>query len=441
MQIPTEVSAWLEPRYVQIKEAIENGATIDSNLWSYLQDSEDQLIDLMNGHPPGPNAPGNIEECWVLYFLNNKTPTWLKSVLKIIGMPSSTITPGDWTQWDNTLNGQGVLMGDGSLVAYAWYAVVDPGWSIAMINYLLLHLGIKKPHDFGTTPATVTISGQNKLNIALFGDWGTGAYKDGNLAASPSQMIAQQVVFYQPDVAIHLGDVYYAGLSSEEQNKLVNCWPSAPKGNFTLNSNHEMYDGANGLFDTALCNSIFSNQQNTSYFKILFGNWIIIGLDSAYYDTSSMFMSGAIVDPAQISFLQEAGAMAGKKICILTHHNPIDTIGQNKSDLWTQVINALGREPDYWYWGHVHNGMVYTAQSAGGNVNCRCLGNAAIPIGNASWLAGSPSTVSFYTNKPLANPTVQQQLRVMNCFAMLEFSNDTVLENWYYQDGSLAWHS
>lgn len=440
MQISTELQQQMEPMYLQMKEAIENGATVNTGLWTFLQDSEQQLINLMNDNPPPENAPGNIEASWALYFLNNDAPSWLTGMLKDIGMPSSKITAANWSSWDTTLKGQGVLMGDGSLVSFATYAIVDPGWSLALIYYMCLELGIIQKSSFGNNPKTLVISNKNQLNVALFGDWGTGSYPDGNLPASPSQLIGQQLNKMNPDLSIHLGDVYYAGSGFEEKTRLLDCWPVASLGNFTLNSNHEMYYGANGLFGIALASPLFAAQQNTTYFQVQFGNWLIIGLDSAYYDTSSMFMTGVITDSDQLVFLKQAG-MQGKKICILTHHNPLDTIGQNKLPLWNQVVNALGKEPDYWYWGHVHNGMVYSAQSAGANVKCRCLGNAAIPIGNSEWLQSNPSSVSFYTNKPLANTTIQQRLRVLNGFAMLQFTADDVKENWYYQDGSPAWTS
>jgi hypothetical protein len=456
MRTTPELKLRLEPHYALIKESIDSGATIRLELWTYLLESEAQLKDLMNGNPPAEDAPGKIEDSWALYFLNHEAPEWLTKDLRKppISMPASKIVPGDWEKWEAKLTGEGVLMGDGSFVAYAKYAVADPFWALALFNYLLLELGIIKKHPFGITPACIPVQNKTQLNVALFGDWGTGSYTDGNLPFSPSELIEQQLISMKPDINIHLGDVYYAGTKIEEQDKLVNCWPSAPVANLTLNSNHEMYDGANGLFDIALCAPALSDQQNTTYFQIEYGNWLIVGIDTAYYDQSSMFMDGTLVDTNQIAFLQKAGA-SGKKICLLSHHNPIDTTGHNKvfhkdpNDptgtnliaLWDQVVNALGKEPDYWYWGHIHNGIVYTPASAGGTVNCRCLGNAAIPIGDASWLANSPSTVSYYTHTKLPNPTTQQQLRVQNGFAILEFTIDAITEKWYNQDGTLAWSS
>lgn len=435
MQPSPEITARLQPRYAQLQEADLQGLRLDTGFWIYLQASENQLIDLMSGNPPGPNAPGSLEFSWALYFLNHRAPSCITDLLRRWGMPESKITPEDWSEWEKVLNNQGVLYGDGSLVSTAKYAVVDAGWSLALLDYMLFRLGLRTRHVFGTKPKTLSVTGQSSLRIALFGDWGTGNYSDGNLSASPSQLIAGQINQASPDISIHLGDVYYSGTAGEEQDKLISCWPKAPLGNFMLNSNHEMYDGGVGYFGTSLQSSVFAGQQGTSYFQIEFGNWLILGLDSAYYDTSWLFSDGAITDPAQIAMLQ-AAVDSKKRIMLLSHHNPIDITGATPGILWTQVLGAMGKtHPDYWYWGHQHNGVVYPTGGVTGSVACRCLGNAAIPIGNASWLANNPN-VSAYTNKPLANPTPQQGLRVMNGYAILEFGLDTVSEQWYYQDGS-----
>ena len=435
-----EISAKLQQRYAKLALAAETNATISLGVWAYFQASEQQLIQLMNNNPPGPDAPGNIEVSWALYFLNNHAPTWVITILRKLGMPASQITSQDWTNWSVTWSNQGALTGDGSLVSYSLFAVLDIGWSLAFIDYLLLDMGYTTKHAFNTSPTTINISQQNTLRVGLTGDWGTGPYTDGNLVLSPSQMIGVMMAALAPDMSIHLGDVYYAGDASEEQERLVNCTMIAPLGNFTLNSNHEMYDGANGLFGTSLTpKTVFAKQNGTTFFSITFGNWIIIGLDTAYYDSSTLFMVGAITDPNQIKLLQQAGA-TNKKIFLVTHHNPLNEQGNTKTPLWGQVVTALGRNPDYWYWGHVHNGIVYSPSSAGGSVACRCLGNGGIPIGDASWFKNQ-SSISYYTSTALPDPTVQQQLRVMNGFAMLEFTADDVQEVWYNQDGTKAWQS
>ena len=436
-----EVAAKLQERYAKIALADQTiiNANVSLGVWAFFQDSEQQLIQLMNGNPPAPSAPGNIEASWALYYIQYHAPSWVVGILKKWGMPPTQITPQDWSTWDKIWSAQGVLTGDGSLVSYALYAVLDVGWSLAFIDYLLIDTGYSSKHAFKTVGTVVNITGQDTLRVGMFGDWGTGAYTDGKLPQSPSQMIGSQLESLAPDLSIHLGDVYYAGDYLEETICLVNCSKPAPLGNFTLNSNHEMYDGANGLFDTALTANIFAKQQQSTFFSISFGNWMIIGLDTAYYDTSTMFMVGALTDSNQVNLLRQAGA-SGKKIFIVSHHNPLSEQGDATTSLWGQVVGALGKNPDYWYWGHIHNGIVYSQVCAGAPVACRCLGNGAIPIGDASWFKNQ-STISYYTSTALSNPTIQQQLRVLNGFAVLEFTEDDVQETWYNQDGTKAWQS
>ena len=43
-----------------------------------------------------------------------------------------------------------------------------------------------------------------------------------------------------------------------------------------------MDSGANGLFE-ALADPLFAAQQGSTYFAIEFGDWLVLGLDSAYY--------------------------------------------------------------------------------------------------------------------------------------------------------------
>jgi 3',5'-cyclic AMP phosphodiesterase CpdA len=279
------------------------------------------------------------------------------------------------------------------------------------------------------------------LKIALTGDWGTGIWNDHGQPQCPSQAVLQQIQAASPDVVIHLGDVYYAGTQGfpyEEENNLVNLWPNF-KYSFTLNSNHEMYDGGNGYFKVALPSKKFAN--NKSYFSIEFEDWLILGLDSAYYDPSLLYMDGALVDSNQIGFIKSFD-LTGKKVMVLTHHNAITTDGQRKMGLWDNVVNALGRAPDYWYWGHIHNGIVYSPSSvAGSKTKVRCLGHGALPFGNGYALhdrSGNPiPQVLYYSHEPLPNPNHISQLdnRVLNGYAVLTLAADSITEIFYDQNG------
>src|SRR5215208_1609836 len=89
------------------------------------------------------------------------------------------------------------------------------------------------------------------LTVAMASDWGTGtpsAYK-----------VADQMRRADPDVTIHLGDVYYPGTEDEYRSYCMapGCWPSGKlrpggdadaRGTYVLNANHEMYSGGRGYF-------------------------------------------------------------------------------------------------------------------------------------------------------------------------------------------------
>ncbi|HXH61570.1 MAG TPA: metallophosphoesterase, partial [Fimbriimonadaceae bacterium] len=273
-------------RQRRLEEAIKGGETLSPGIWRTLQQDEQVLILLMaDPTKVTPTTPGNVEFGWVLYYLNNKAWTWLKDALRDLGMPASKITHAMWQAWWTIWESKGVVMGDGSWLDTAKYAVLDLGvetggtglgWAEAAIDYFLIQLNIITLANFAHTPAVITIDPNTHptLKIAMMGDWGTGSYKDGNLSNSPSQLVAAQIANQNPDIVVHLGDVYYSGTATEEQNNLLNCWPKGTLGNFTLNSNHEMYDGGNAYYSTVLTHSLFSAQNGTSYFAINYGDWV-----------------------------------------------------------------------------------------------------------------------------------------------------------------------
>jgi hypothetical protein len=91
-----------------------------------------------------------------------------------------------------------------------------------------------------------------------------------------------------------------------------------------------------------------------------------------------------------------------------------------------------------WYWGHIHNGIVYSPSSAIGKTLGRCAGHGAIPFGNGKDL-GTLDAISFYANVPMQNPDANQANRVRNGFATLAFSSGQVVETFYDQYGNQPW--
>lgn len=315
------------------------------------------------------------------------------------------------------------------------YQQLDPGWAEAAAVWLE-HLILGK-HAFNGTPPTIPIP--DAVQIAMAGDWGTGDWRTAANPA-PSTDVRHHMAFLQPDLTIHLGDVYYAGTDDQEQHLLVSLWPSGSLGALALNSNHEMYPGADAYFGEALRSDLFQIQQRCSFFALENSHWVIVGLDSAYYSgAEGLYMDGSLYSDGgptvQLDFL-EAQAAKGKQVIVLTHHNGLSEDGSSTTKLWSQVMSAFPTGgPVYWYWGHVHAGVAYEPQGAA-NVRCRCNGHGALPWGHASQLEGSPN-VEWYEKRSANDPDIPE--RVLNGFAVVYLDGPQLNEVFYDENGGVAW--
>ena len=420
-----------------------------SRLGVFLQECETRLIRLMNNEHPGENEVGVTQYGLVLYIIDTTHPI----LRRLLNFPRTQITLAMLKQWDQVAMNGGVDDYEGSLIAIGKYEQLDAGWVTALIYYLALKLGVREISSlapFATTPATITTG--SDVKIALIGDWGTGTFPDGAIKC-PALEVMAQVKELAPDFTIHLGDVYYAGTagflgSDEEILNFVESWVAGSQGSFMLNSNHEMYSGAQGYFGKGLTAAPFAAQAGTSYFAIQNDSWVIIGLDTAYHDPSPLFMHGALTDDAQINFIHTLDT-ANKKVIVLTHHNGTNIEGTQPLPLWDQLTEALGRAPDYWYWGHIHNAVVYSDQSfaAQKGVKARCVGHGAIPFGVGYGLTDSNGvnkpSVEYFAHELLssvyANTDAQQANRVLNGFAVITLSGDSILEEFVDQTGGVNW--
>jgi hypothetical protein len=93
----------------------------------------------------------------------------------------------------------------------------------------------------------------DRVKIAIAGDWGTGT--------DEARMVAAAMENSHPDFTIHLGDVYYVGDGNEVRENFLGektspyapvKWPMGAKGSFALNGNHEMYADGNGYWRMVL---------------------------------------------------------------------------------------------------------------------------------------------------------------------------------------------
>jgi hypothetical protein len=413
--------------------------------------------------PPPPNyqlGDGSVELGLFLFWINN--PQYLtvtlsyfswKDQIAILGLlftlsellAAPQMTDGNAAYFNNNE----LIYSDGSVLSVEKYATYDQGWFIAFLN-LVLTVKDGLWYNGGNLPAAppppvqMTGANPNTVTIAILGDWGTGdATADG---------IKTSLMNKNPDYIVHVGDVYYSGTPSatspngdayfdagEEPGNLLALWPSAYAGkSFTLNSNHEMYSGANGYFYDALgvsgngvSGTPFSAQKGSSFFALQYGGWTILGLDSAYLASPfDAFMTGSIGGPDGVQGQWIKGLqLKPENTIVLTHHNGFAFDASEGSTFWGEINGALNGDPYAWYWGHVHNGIAYdrpitippTSTEPGLTTNtfARCLGHAALPYGPSTDLASAP--VAWYATNLQPSPSKQ----LYNGYAILTLTTNS----------------
>ena len=119
----------------------------------------------------------------------------------------------------------------------------------------------------------------SKAKVAILGDWGTGQ--------DAAKLVLRQIMNKNPDVVIHLGDIYYAGTQFEVTNYFLQPWQQilnlGPKldriPTFTLAGNHDMYSGGVPYYQL-----IQQLGQPASYFYLRSTYWQFVALDTGYND-------------------------------------------------------------------------------------------------------------------------------------------------------------
>ena len=281
-------------------------------------------------------------------------------------MPRTRIDPLTQAELLRSVEFVLAVAADGGIFGDRTYELLDPAGLSILAEYIW-HYFFEDFAPFIVKNVLIPLQGaaSQKVRIALVGDWGSGDYSP----AGPAGDVMSQIQKLQPDYVIHLGDTYYSGTANEEKTNLLAGWGGVSGKSFTLNSNHEMYDGGFGYFKTSLGSSLFGAQQGASYFALQYGDaahggpWTILALDTGYWSTSALVMDGSICDQtssrhgstAQLDFISHLG-LSPQKVIVLTHHNPISYDGSSVvqdssgNDLLSQVGHSLG-EPAAWYGG------------------------------------------------------------------------------------------
>jgi len=285
------------------------------------------------------------------------------------------------------------------------------------------------------------LSFPDECYVALLADWG-----GDNLAA---KKVADQVLKANPEIAIHLGDIYYGGTDAECRTFVAN-WPVRKDGelaransNFALNGNHEMYTGGKAYFDVVLP----AFRQSHPFFCLENSHWRLIGLDTAY--NGGLIKPGDSDDPlaAQWNWLIEIlRRKDGKANILLTHHQPVSAHTQEFADsagLRADIMALLETEGVGstaifgWFFGHEHRCAIYEADPATYFLP-RLIGSGCIPHIIQTELKSDPDcTPAQWFNKRSEGGNANSAISM---FVQLWFVRDQMVVDYIDEDGT-SWGS
>ena len=261
----------------------------------------------------------------------------------------------------------------------------DPEWVTVFKEYLQFFgpNGTPKQITSYIPAATVgpkTIAIKANARVALVGDWGTGA--------QPAVQILQQIAAANPDVLVHLGDIYYSGTPAEcaanftgvVDKVLRGAKPGLPV--YTMSGNHDMYCGGVGYYGLIPTLNPAPSTQPASFFCLRSADekWQLLAMDTGLHDFDPFNVDEAVTyleDDELAWHCARIKEFSGKTI-LLSHHqlfsafSPIGKPGPNGvySSVNPKLLTAFNAmagslaasgKISAWFWGHEHTLSIYTA--------------------------------------------------------------------------------
>ena len=258
--------------------------------------------------------------------------------------------------------------------------VCDPHWLEAAEKYAEFVASRGKiPYRVWKNIGDFVIEGKLPADarIGIIGDWGTGQ--------PDARAVLQQMARRKPQVAIHLGDIYYSATQFEVDNYFWKIWkdvlnlPASGIASYTLAGNHDMFGGG-----AAYYNLLDRLGQPASYFCLRNDNWQIIALDTGLHDCKPTGTDPTYLEQTEVDWLRDKIQNRGnRRTMLLSHHQlfsafeDIPGSGPVNQKLYSQLKDLLPNVA-IWLWGHEHNQVIYKKYLG---VLGRCIGHGAFPIG------------------------------------------------------------
>jgi len=317
------------------------------------------------------------------------------------------------------------------------FGPLDPGWIECLVDGFKTLFAGKAAFVQHRALSDFLYPIKDQITIALVSDWGAN-----NEAAA---MVAAQIRKAQPDMVIHLGDIYYAGQENEALAMLKD-WPLADAAtgaiaagtSFGLNGNHEMFSGGHAYFGTVL--PAFG--QKASYFGLRNANWQILAFDSAYIEQRLLPPADAAKLDARLesqwNWLVDKMQNSALPTIFLCHHQPVSAFAQENSDAanlrsdFQQFTAAAGRGMFGWFFGHEHRCTIYDDTNI--PYFARLIGNGCIPhSAPPANQQPEPGCYSF----SLINTRTNANGDAVSGFALLKFDGGQIDIRYIDEDGDL----
>jgi predicted phosphodiesterase len=255
------------------------------------------------------------------------------------------------------------------------FSACDPRWAETIETYIgYFKLGKASiPYRSGGDYVLDFVLPQS-ATIGIVGDWGTGS--------SVAQDLLKQVAGYNPDLLMHLGDIYYSGTLFECQTCFLDiCRAILPAQTpvVTLAGNHDMYSAGLGYYWL-----VDQLHQQASYFCIQNDDWQFLAMDTGYHDFDPLSVNTNVTYPTSeeiawhLNKIQNRGK---RRTALFSHHQLFSAFepigGKAVNDRLLDQFKTVLPNIDIWLWGHEHRLDVYKPYL--GLQRGRCLGCSAVP--------------------------------------------------------------
>ncbi len=328
----------------------------------------------------------------------------------------------------------------------------DPRWVETVteyVNYFGPNGQRREPQYIRPEPDTPILTFRPGSVVAMMADWGTGTSAAINLL--------NQVVQFNPDIIIHLGDIYYSGTPEECDRNfaaiLNRTFDRTRVPIYNLTGNHDMYCGGVGFYGLLpTLNPPPLVAQPASFFCLRSTDlqWQFIAMDTGRFDYSPFDVQNVLV---QIG-TEEQDWLAARivefpgRTILLSHHQlfsafaqigpagaggaltPYNPNLQQSLTAFTRAAAKKGGSIAAWFWGHEHTLSIYAPYL--GLAKGRCIGHGAIPV----LIGDEDHPLMKLVNPPkLLTPPLGCNGSVhAHGFVILQFAHDGSCHAEYYND-------